>query len=633
MLRLTVRFIIAALVVLTLCRIGLALWQAPRVTAAGGVWPVLIGGLRIDASLLAMLVLLPAAAAPWLGHRRWPVALTATWYRCAWLLIVLLEVATPGFIEEYDTRPNRLFVEYLTSPREVGGMLLHGYVGTVAVVLLAMAVAVWLSLRLFPLALRDPPLRWRWRAPATAGLVLLLALAARGTLEHRPLNPSVVAFAADAMVNTLPLNSLYGVAHAVYRTRSERSSQAAYGTLPADEIQSRVLAAAGLPAPPAGVLLPSVHAQQASMRRQRPLNLVIIVEESLGAQFVGHLGGSGLTPQLDRLAADAWTFRNAYATGTRSARGLEAITTGFPPTPSESVLKLPLAQSGFFTLAELLDRHGYRSRFVYGGEAHFDNMKAFFLGNGFDEVIDRDRFEAPQFVGTWGASDDDMFRQVDRLLRQPGTQPTLTVAFTVSNHTPWEFPAGRIPVTGQPGRDDAVRYADRALGDFFDTARRAPYWRDTVFLIVADHDARAGGATLVPLWNFRIPALILGADIAPRQDNRLISQIDLAPTLLSLIGIDSEHPMLGADLTVRSPDRALMQYTDNYGYLAGDRLIVLEPGKPARQFTASAHPGAPPQQALQPAAVDPELARTALAHALWPEWAYRNRRYRLPPLP
>jgi phosphoglycerol transferase MdoB-like AlkP superfamily enzyme len=512
-------------------------------------------------------------------------------------------------------------------------MLWRGYAGTLVWVIFATFVSYRVALALFPSDCRDAPLQLRWRVPLCAAVALLFALVIRGTLDHRPLNPSVVAFASDAMVNTLPLNSLYSAAHAVYRTRSERSSQAAYGRMPEDEMQRRVLTAAGLPYPPADPAVPSLHLQRAGAPRSALPNLVIVIEESLGAQFVGHLGGRDLTPHLDRLAAEGWTFRNLYATGTRSARGLEAITTGFPPTPSEAVLKLPRAQSGFFTLAALLNRHGYRSRFLYGGEAHFDNMRAFFLGNGFDEVVDRGRFKAPQFIGTWGASDDDMFRELDGLLRQAADQPMLTVAFTVSNHTPWEFPAGSVSVSGAPGPDDAVRYADRALGDFFEKARAAPYWRNTVFLVVADHDARAGGASLVPLWNFRIPAMILGAGIAPRLDDRLASQIDLAPTLLGLIGVDFEHPMIGSDLSLHSPDRALMQYGLNYGYLAGDQLVVLQPGKPARQFNTARHPDSSLDRLLMPVASDPELARVALAHALWPEWAYQNLCYRLAPSP
>jgi len=624
--RLVLRFAVAGLVLLALFRIGLVAWQWARVEDVAGLWPVLIGGLRIDLAMLGMMLAVPAVLSPWLGHRPAAVAATAWWLRLCWLLLALLEVSTPQFISEYDTRPNRLYFEYLVHPREVGAMLWHGYKLEVACALLALAALAWLGLRLFPARGRpDAPMRWLWRPLAALALLAVSVMAIRGTLQHRPINPSTVAFGNDAMVNALALNSLYSVTHAAYRMKDERAADKLYGTMDSAESSAIVRAAAGMQGPPMDPRIPTLHHQAPSVRRDRPLNLVIIAEESLGAQFVGSLGGRDLTPELDALGGQGWLFTRAYATGTRSVRGLEALTTGFLPTPAEAVLKLPRAQSGFFTIAELLGRQGYHSRFVYGGEAHFDNMRGFFLANGFREVVDGPRFVDTAFTGSWGASDEDMFRQLDRLLMADGDKPTFTLAFSVSNHTPWEYPAGRIEPVGEPASgDNAVRYADWALGQFFKQARNRPYWRNTVFLVVADHDARVSGASLVPVRHFHIPALILGADVQPRRDDRLVSQADLAPTLLSLMGVDTVHPMPGQDLTRRSPGRAIMQYGDNYGYLKGERLLVLEPGRPPMQFRYAAPDGYEPEPA------DEALAREALAHVLWPSWAYAEGRYRLP---
>lgn len=622
----TLTFILASFCLLTLSRLLLCLWQRERVRDAGGLWPIIKGGLRVDAVQIAMLAGLPVLLGPWLGHYAAASAVTVAWLLLAWFLLVLLEASTPQFIQEYDTRPNRLYVEYLKHPKEVFGMLWKGYKLVIFGAVVFIALMMWTGHALFGHVKIDAPLPlWR-QLLYTVVAAPVIFLAIRGTLGHRPLNPSTVAYCGDGMLNSLPLNSLYSVLYAIYSMKNERSAADVYGKLPDEEVSRVVNDCAGIE--PISVEIPSLHRKEPACRRPRPLNVVMIVEESLGAQYVASLGGRGLTPCIDALMAESWNFTRAYATGTRSVRGLEALVSGFPPTISDAALRLSGAQRNFFTLAHALRLHGYRSRFIYGGEAHFDNMKSFFLGNGFDELHDIHTFENAAFVGTWGASDEDMFNKLHALLSAPPDHPTFTLAFSVSNHSPWEYPAGRIQVDGDPATvENTVRYADWALGDFFERAKASDYWKDTVFLVAADHDSRVFGANLVPLRHFHIPAFILGADIPARQDPRIISQIDLPPTLLSLIGIQGEHPMIGHDLTHDARGgRAMMQYGENYGYLREDALVVLEPHRPASQYAYAA------PDTYAPASLDERLFREALSHVLWPTWAYRNHFYTLPHL-
>jgi phosphoglycerol transferase MdoB-like AlkP superfamily enzyme len=625
---LTLVFIISSFCLLALSRCLLSAWQWRRVKQAGGLLPVLRGGLRIDAHQIAIFAGIPALLAPWLGHFHAAVLVTAIWFQVCWFFLVLLEASTPQFIQEYDTRPNRLYVEYLKHPQEVFGMLWKGYKAVILAALIVLAAFVWLGYELFAFIPPDQPMAWWARPIFSLVAAAVIFLAVRGTLGHRPINPSTVAWCGDSMVNTLPLNSLYNVFYAIYSMKNERSAQDVYGHMPESDINDIVARCAGI-ADTAGADpdIPTLHTQIPAIQRARPLNIVMILEESLGAQYVGHLGGAGLTPELDRIAKSAWTFTRTFASGTRSVRGLEAVVAGFPPTISDAVLRLPDSQSHFFTMAQVLKQHGYRSRFIYGGEAHFDNMKSFFLGNGFDELYDLPTFTNPEFVGTWGASDEDMFNRLDTLLRSDGDQPTFTLAFSVTNHSPWEYPAGRIEPVGSPASvENTVRYADWAIGRFFDKARQAAYWDNTVFLIVADHDSRVFGANLVPLRHFHIPALIFGADVQARQDDRLVSQIDLAPTLLSLAGLQTRHPMIGHDLNGAAGNRAMMQYGENYGYLKEDALVVLEPHKEPTQYTWAA------PDDYTAVAADPDLVREARAHVLWPSWAYKNHAYTLPSL-
>lgn len=622
---LTLIFIVSSLCLLMLSRCLLAAWQWRRVKQAGGMLPILKGGLRIDANQIAIIAGIPAVLAPWLGHFPLAVAITGWWFLITWLLLVLLEVSTPQFIHEYDTRPNRLYVEYLKHPNEVFGMLWKGYKAVIFGAAAVLALFAWLGYVLFIGVAADTVMVWWLRPLVSLAAAAVTFLAIRGTLGHRPINPSTVAYCGDSLLNTLPLNSLYSVTYAIYSMKNERSAEDVYGKMPADRMNTIVKECAHLAEGTADI--PTLHTQEPSSKRARPPNIVMIVQESLGAQYVRNLGGADLTPCLDALAKTGWNFTRAYATGTRSVRGLEAVVAGFPPTVSDAALRLSGAQSNFFTMAQVLKQQGYRSRFIYGGEAHFDNMKSFFLGNGFDDLYDLPTFKHPAFVGTWGASDEDMFDKLHSLLDAPTDQPSFTLAFSVSNHSPWEYPSGRIDPDGDPATvENTVRYADWAIGRFFDQAKDSDYWDNTIFLIVADHDSRVGGASLVPLRHFHIPALILGADIAPRQDNRLISQIDLPVTLLSLMGLRTEHPMIGHDLTKHGGGRAMMQYGENYGYLKGDSLVVLEPHRDATQHRYQA------PETYTPVPADPDLVDEALAHALWPSWVYQNQSYTLPHL-
>jgi phosphoglycerol transferase MdoB-like AlkP superfamily enzyme len=354
---------------------------------------------------------------------------------------------------------------------------------------------------------------------------------------------------------------------------------------------------------------------------------------------VESLGGVSVTPNLEKLKLQGLWFEQLYATGTRSVRGIEAVTAGFQPTPADSTVKLSLSQKNFFTLASLLAKQGYSTEFIYGGEAHFDNMRSFFMGNGFQKIIEEKDYKKPAFMGSWGASDEDLLNKThEQLLAHHNSgKPFFTLAFSSSNHAPFEFPDGRIELYEQPKATDnnAVKYADYAMGEFFKKAQASPYWKDTVFLIVADHDIRVRGDTLVPIERFHIPGLILGADIKPQKITQIASQIDLPVTALSLMGINAQHPMTGRDLSNLPTDylgRAMMQYNYNYAWMEqtaeANNVVILREGKPAAFGIYDAKNKRLNEVTAPINAKD--LEQRALANSLLPALLYSEQRYHLP---
>ncbi len=626
---------------LLLSRALLVIWQIEQFDTQTMI-TTLAQGLRVDLILVGLVVLIPLLLLPVMllfRRRRGWQQFSHLWLVAAVLLILLLELITPVFILEYGSRPNSLLIEYLQYPKEVFSMLFKGFQLALAIVLSSLLIAAWLLAKFAKpwkcqsqYTLR-PMLFW-----LTYPIILILVLVSiRSSFGHRPANPAMFAITNNPIINTLILNSSYSTLYAAYNLKYEKNSSQVYGKLSDDEIIAGYQRLQHQFNPKTPLLKdakhPTLSHHIASQQRTKPLNIVIILEESLGAGFVQSLGGKPLTPELDALRSEGWWFEHLYATGTRSVRGIEAVVAGFPPTPARSVVKRSKAQQHFTTLASILANKGYHTSFIYGGEAHFDNMRGFFLGNGFQQIIEQKDFTNPKFVGSWGVSDEDLLNRTHQELMQQHAsgQPFFKLVFTSSNHAPFDFPDGRIKFTDTPNKNTenhAVHYASYALGAFFKQAKASPYYQDTLFLVVADHDIRVRGDHLIPVEHFHIPGLILGAGITPKQIHTVASQIDLAPTLLSLAGVDSDNPMIGRDLSKEKPDnpgRAMMQYNDHFGWMEGNQLTILRPDKSPTFATYNdemhtLRVSEAPDDAKQ------QTSRAVLS-ALLPEWLYQHRSY------
>jgi len=620
-------FALLAFVVLTISRLLLARDHASHLQPGGGLGEILSRAWRFDLATVCA-VLLVVAVVQWLA----PGSLlrSAAWRRgmAAWLtawlmLIVWNEAATPDFISEFGVRPNRLYVEYLGSPRVVFSTLWNAHRTALLAGLLLTSATGAMAWRLFhrpPAHVAPLPMRLAVLFP----LALALFIGLRGGVGHRPLSISAATVSADALANELALNSTYSSLYALYRLRKESDQLVAYQAVPEAEVLQQVRAGMQLPA--AAFSDPSHPSRHALVPGAHPAtmpNLVILLQESLGAHYFESLGGEPVVQRLESWRGRSLWFDQLYATGTRSARGLEAVVTGFLPTRAPSVLKLEGAQHGFSSLASVLKPEGYYSEFIYGGDSNFDNMRRFFLGNGFDRVIDSAEL-APQaaFQTTWGVSDEDLYQRVEREMAEHAGhgKPFFALVFSTSNHPPYAFPEGRITPYEAPlnTANNAARYADFAVGRFLERARQSPRWQDTIFVVVADHESRTVGEGLVPVFSFHIPGFIAGGPVRPQVITRLASQIDLAPTVLSLMGLNVRVPMPGIDQTradLVGPGRAIMQFHDSAALRIGNDVEILVPGQAPRHFTVNG-------MALQPAPADSGLERQVLAYTEWPVMAY-----------
>ena len=487
------------------------------------------------------------------------------------------------FWNEFSVRFNFIAVDYLVYTTEVIGNIRESYpVGRWLALLVALAIVVF-ALGKRALRARDSGSHFWQRGMVVLGWLVLTVLSAvfvNGGMKERTHNN---------YVNELAGNGIYQF-FAAFRS-GHLDYAKFYRTLPDDQAYGRVRDM--LQTPDATYVSTDPRDLTRAIRNrgaEKRLNVVLISVESLSGDYLGTFGNTeNMTPYLDSLSTQSLFFGNLYANGTRTVRGLEALALSIPPTPGDSVLKSPHNEN-LFSLADIFNDRGYQSDFVYGGYGQFDNMNAFFSHNGYRTV---DRRDIPKSAtihseNVWGVADEDLYTlalgQMDQI--HAAGKPFFLHIMTTSNHRPFTFPAGRV---SQPNgtRQGAIAYTDWSIRDFIQRARAKAYFADTIFIITADHCASSAGKTSVPINRYHIPLWIYSpAHIQPRRIDRLMSQIDIAPTLLGLLNFSYRSRFFGYDLLQLEPgrERAFPATYEKLGYLRHDVLTVLEPQRKLEQM-------------------------------------------------
>ena len=626
-------FFLIGLFITTISRILLFFVFKERVVENPNYGQLFLIGLRFDLILMCYIAFLPTVLISLLPDSvlKHFKKFFNIYFIFFLFLFLLMELSTLDFINQYDTRPNRLFLDYLIYPKEVVGTLLKSYLPSLIITTILLGIALFFAFKHGKKIFYPQESNYKTKLLLFLVVAFFLFWGARGSLtSKRPINASNAIFCSDQMTNSLGLNSLYTVAFAAYSMKNEGDVKK-YGKMDELEAYTRVKKYMDVTEFIAGEV-PFLHLQKPDAPQPK-YNVVIFLQESLGAEYVGCLNGLPLTPELDKLSKEGLLFTNLYCTGTRSVRGIEQVTAGFLPNPSESIVKLGGSQQGFFTLADAFGRQNYDTSFIYGGMANFDNMASFFNGNGFKNIIDETDFDKDgkkyAMKGTWGYSDEDLAVKANEYYKNLGNKPFFSLMFSTSNHEPFEFPDGRIQLYEQPKNTvhNAMKYADFSIGKFFELAKKEAYYKNTIFVVIADHNTRTYGKNLVPVNKFHIPALI----IAPNVDkgityDNLASQMDIPSTVLALSGIITKSPMPGRNL-LKLPKgtkgRTIMLFHETYAFRVEDDIVILNPNAKPLQFKVKS------DTELIPVALNEELAKDALAHIVASSNMYKKRVYKI----
>jgi phosphoglycerol transferase MdoB-like AlkP superfamily enzyme len=524
----------------------------------------------------------------WLVPVRAYVSRPGQWVLYVLGLVLLFSLMFVGaseltFWAEFGTRFNFIAVDYLVYTTEVIGNIRESYPIGRWLTLLALAALVIVFFTRRGLRASDGGTRFLQRGKVVLVwfvLTVLSVVAVKGTLKDRLDN---------AYVNELSGNGTYEF-FAAFRS-SHLDYARFYRTLPDEQALKDVREM--IKTPEATYLSDDPQDLTREIRHAGPekhLNVVLISVESLSAEFLQHFGGShgNITPNLDALAEQSMFFDNLYANGTRTVRGLEALSLSVPPAPGDSLIKAHNNEN-LFSLADIFNDRGYQSDFVYGGYGYFDNMNYYFSHNGY-HTVDRGDIGKDQTIhheNVWGVADEDLYtlalKQMDQA--QAAGKPFFLHIMTTTNHRPFTFPAGRVKERNGT-REGAVAYTDWSIADFINRARSKPYFADTVFVITADHCASSAGRSSVPINRYHIPLWIYAPKyIQPQHVKQLTAQIDIAPTVLGLLNFSYRSRFFGADIFQLPADkeRAFPATYEKLGYLKGDVLTVLEPQRKLEQ--------------------------------------------------
>ncbi len=560
-----------------------------------------------------------------------------SWYQKKWqriplfilfFLITLILVLNAGseivFWDEFNVRYNFIAVDYLIYTTEVLNNIWESYnIPFIAGGVLLITIITLFLLRKKITASQLVSMRFAKRS-AFFGVFILFPLAAYFLVNNHFKNIS-----NNNYVNELGGNGIYEFGAAFWNNEIDYNRFYATRNDTANfKIVREMLQA------PNATFSNDILSVERVIKNDSPehkWNVMLVSVESFSGDYLKHFGNTqNISPYLDSLIPHSLFFDNFYASGTRTVRGLEAISLAIPPTPGQSIVRRP-DNEDMFTMGNVLKAKGYDVNYIYGGNAFFDNMGKFFGGNGYSVLDKRDIPDSLiNHVTAWGVDDEGVFnytlQQCDKSYKEG--KLFFNHMMTVSNHRPYTYPDGRIDIpSATQSVEGGVKYTDYAIGKFLKDAQRKPWFNNTIFVIVADHCSKSAGKTDLPVTRYHIPCFIYApALIKPSIEQRLTSQIDLAPTILGLMNVNYTSRFLGYDIfkIPASRERIFISTYQDMGYLSNGKLVVLSPQKKVEGLLPNFSNGTAVKINLPDS-----LINTAIAWYQSANYLYKSKKYKI----
>ena len=517
---------------------------------------------------------------------RWAFRFTSVFTSALYTIAFVVSAANVPYFQYFFTNINSSIFNWFGYAGTTGGMIFGETAYILPIICGILAIAfIWianikLSRWFASKAAKEEPLQYKMKPLiiyVAGGLAVigLCVFGIRGRTGYNPIKVSQAYYCQDAFLNQLGVSPTFNLLTSYMDDmRKENRPIELLDDSEALKNMQQYLNREGIEG--VSPLARKVEAADSSMGKR---NVVMVLMESMSARLMQSYGQEKtLTPFLDSLYSQSRSYRNFYSSGIHTNHGITATLYCFPTVLNRNAMKGSKIPR-YVGLPDVLAKNGYRNMFFMSHESQYDNMNAFFRTNGFHEIYAQEDYPAEEVVNSFGVPDAFLFKYALNKINEKAKdkQPFFSVILTISNHPPYIIPDGFKSRTSEP-EDQIVEYADRAIADFMRQAKKEPWYNNTIFVFLGDHGKIVGTPECeMPQSYNNVPLMIYGEGVEPQIVTELASQVDVAPTLLSMLGIGYVQNNFGVDLNAEK--REYVAFTTDKQIAARDssHLYIYEP--------------------------------------------------------
>ena len=517
---------------------------------------------------------------------RWAFRFTSMFTSTLYTIAFVVSAANVPYFQYFFTNINSSIFNWFGYAGTTGGMIFGETTYILPIICGILAIAfIWianikLSRWFASKAAKEESLQYKMKSLiiyVAGGLAVigLCVFGIRGRTGYNPIKVSQAYYCQDAFLNQLGVSPTFNLLTSYMDDmRKENRPIELLDDAEALKNMQQYLNREGIEG--VSPLARKVEASDSSMGKR---NVVIVLMESMSARLMQSYGQEKtLTPFLDSLYNQSRSYRNFYSSGIHTNHGITATLYSFPTVLNRNAMKGSKIPR-YVGLPDVLAKNGYRNMFFMSHESQYDNMNAFFRTNGFHEIYAQEDYPAEEVVNSFGVPDAFLFKYALNKISEKAKdkQPFFSVILTISNHPPYIIPDGFKSQTLEP-EDQIVEYADRAIADFMRQAKKEPWYNNTIFVFLGDHGKIVGTPECeMPQSYNNVPLMIYGEGVEPQIVTELASQVDVAPTLLSMLGIGYVQNNFGVNLNAEK--REYVAFTTDKQIAARDssHLYIYEP--------------------------------------------------------